>query len=73
MTWNNRIRRLHRWTSAVFTATVVLTFVALAQKEPIVWVSYVPLLPLAVLMISGLYLFVLPWIRRRAVAEPLDQ
>ncbi|MEV4280125.1 hypothetical protein [Actinoplanes xinjiangensis] len=66
MTWNNRIRRLHRWTSAVFTATVVLTFVALAQKEPIVWVSYVPLLPLAVLMISGLYLFALPWIRRRA-------
>ena len=73
MTWNNRIRRLHRWTSAVFTVTVVLTFVALAQKEPIVWVSYVPLLPLAVLMISGLYLFVLPFTRRRAVAEPLDQ
>jgi ABC-type polysaccharide/polyol phosphate export permease len=67
------IRRIHRWTSAVFTATVVLTFIALAQKDPVVWVSYVPLLPLAVLMITGLYLFVLPWTRRRATVEPLDQ
>lgn len=70
MTWNNRIRRLHRWTSAVFTATVVLTFIALAQKDPIVWVSYVPLLPLAVLMITGLYLFVLPYTRRRTTGQP---
>jgi hypothetical protein len=66
MTWNNRIRRLHRWTSAVFTTTVILTFIALAQKDPIVWVSYVPLLPLALLMITGLYLFVLPCTRRRS-------
>ncbi|BEL02888.1 hypothetical protein Q0Z83_010790 [Actinoplanes sichuanensis] len=64
------IRRVHRWTSAVFTATVVLTFLALAQEDPIVWVSYVPLLPLAVLMLTGLYLFVRPFLRRR---QSLDQ
>ncbi|MFI7209978.1 hypothetical protein [Micromonospora maritima] len=64
-----RIRQLHRWFSIAFTGTVVITFVALAQKDPIVWVSYVPLLPLALLLVSGLYLFALPYLRRRRAAE----
>ena len=68
---DTRIRQLHRWLSVAFTVTVVITFVALAQKDPIVWVSYVPLLPLALLLISGLYLFALPYLRRRrAGARP---
>ncbi|RLQ10298.1 hypothetical protein EAD96_02590 [Micromonospora sp. BL1] len=68
---DTRIRQLHRWFSIAFTVTVVVTFVALAQKDPIVWVSYVPLLPLALLLISGLYLFALPYLRRhRAAARP---
>jgi len=58
------IRQLHRWVSVVFVATIVATSVALAQAEPIVWVSYVPLLPLALLLISGLYMFVLPYAQR---------
>ncbi len=41
--------------------TVIVTFVALAQEEPVVWVSYVPLLPLALLLLTGLYMFVLPY------------
>ncbi|MGY4896938.1 hypothetical protein ACWEEK_15360 [Micromonospora aurantiaca (nom. illeg.)] len=65
---DTRIRQLHRWFSVAFTMTVVITFVALAQKDPIVWVSYVPLLPLALLLISGLYLFALPYLRRRRTA-----
>ncbi|MEH0819560.1 MULTISPECIES: hypothetical protein [Micromonospora] len=65
---DTRIRQLHRWFSIAFTVTVVVTFVALAQKDPIVWVSYVPLLPLALLLISGLYLFALPYLRRRRAA-----
>ena len=36
-------------------------FIALAQKPPRVWVSYVPLAPLAVLFFTGMYLFVLPY------------
>jgi hypothetical protein len=63
---SRRIRVFHRWTSIVFTATVIATFIALARKEPIVWVSYVPLLPLALLLLTGLYLFSLPYLRRRA-------
>jgi cellulose synthase/poly-beta-1,6-N-acetylglucosamine synthase-like glycosyltransferase len=63
--WNAWIRQFHRWTSMVFTASVVATFIALSQKEPIVWVSYVPLVPLFLLLFSGLYLFALPYIAKR--------
>jgi len=59
------IRQFHRWVSAAFVLSVVATTVALAQKEPIIWVSYVPLLPLALLALSGLYLFALPYVARR--------
>jgi len=59
--WNNWVRQTHRWLSIAFTVTVIVTFIALGQEKPIVWVSYVPLLPLALLFFTGLYLFVLPY------------
>jgi hypothetical protein len=55
------VRQLHRWVSVAFTVSVIATFIALAQEKPVVWVSYVPLLPLALLLFTGLYLFVLPY------------
>ena len=69
MNASNWIRLIHRWTSIVFTTTVIITFIALAQQEPIVWISYTPLPPLFVLLFTGLYLFALPYTvkwRRRA-------
>ena len=56
------IRQIHRWLSIFFTVTVIVTFIALAQEEPVVWVSYVPLFPLALLLLTGLYLFALPYV-----------
>jgi hypothetical protein len=61
MTWNNWIRQIHRWLSIAFTVTVIANFVALSQGQPPDWVTYSPLLPLALLLFSGLYLFVLPY------------
>ena len=74
MNGNKWVRQIHRWLAIVFTVTVIVTFVALAQEEPVVWVSYVPLLPLALLLFTGLYLFALPYTSRwragrRAAAE----
>jgi hypothetical protein len=64
------IRQFHRWVSFIFVVTVVATAVALAQPTPVVWMSYVPLLPLALLALSGIYLFVLPYAARwRSSAE----
>ena len=61
MDWNNLLRQTHRWLSIAFTVAVIATTIALAQKEPIVWMSYVPLAPLALLAITGLYMFFLPY------------
>jgi len=61
LNWNTWIRQTHRWVSIAFTVSVIVTFVALAQEKPVIWVSYVPLLPLALLLFTGLYLFVLPY------------
>ena len=65
MTWNTGIRQFHRWTSIVFTAVVVAIFAALGLgKQPAQWVYYLPLLPLALLLVTGLYMFVLPYAAR---------
>ena len=58
------IRQIHRWLSIAFTLSVIATFVALAQKEPLVWVSYIPLLPLFLLLATGLCLFALPYLAK---------
>ena len=74
MSWNRGIRQTHRWTSIVFTLTVVANFVALALGKPVSWVTYAPLPPLALLLFSGLYMFVLPyaakWRGDRRAEEP---
>jgi len=62
--WNHWVRQTHRWLAIVFTVSVIVTFVALKQEKPLVWVSYVPLFPLALLAVTGLYLFVLPYAAR---------
>ena len=70
MNWNSSIRQTHRWMSIVFTVTVIANFVALSRGggvAPPPWITYSPLLPLAVLLFSGLYLFMLPYaVRWRA-------
>jgi len=72
MTWNIWIRQAHRWVSIVFTVTVIANFIALAITQggmPPPWITYSPLLPLALLLFSGLYLFVLPYAARRRVGR----
>lgn len=63
-------RRLHRWSGIVFVATVLATVVALCLPEPIIWVSYLPLIPLALLLFSGLYLLVQAYTARRRPSLP---
>ena len=58
------IRQSHRWLSIVFTVTVIANFVAMTRGTPPPWITYSPLFPLALLLFSGLYLFVLPYVGR---------
>jgi hypothetical protein len=68
LSWSHWIRQTHRWLSIVFTATVIANFVALGVgkgRQPPPWVTYSPLPPLFLLMFTGLYLFVLPYLAKR--------
>lgn len=57
---------MHRWLSIAFTVTVIANFVAMGLGEPPAWVVYSPLLPLFLLLFSGLYMFALPYFSRRS-------
>ena len=61
LNWNKWIRQTHRWLSIAFTVAVIINIVALAQQEQAVWVGLLALLPLALLLLTGLYMFVLPY------------
>lgn len=69
---NRRIRQTHRWLAMTFTATVIVTLAAALQEQPPEWVFYVPLFPLLVLMLTGLYLFALPYATRLRDHTPTD-
>lgn len=73
MTLNQWIRQIHRWLSIIFTLTVIANFAAMAHGPVPAWITYSPLLPLFLLLFSGLYLFVLPyagyWRRARRASE----
>jgi hypothetical protein len=71
MNWNKRVRQSHRWISLAFTLAVVGVVVVVAtQEEPAEWVFVSPLLPLALLMLTGLYLFALPFVTGRRRHPP---
>lgn len=70
MNWNRLIRQSHRWLSILFTAISAGIFVALGTgNEPAQWVYFLPLLPLALMTLTGLYMFFLPYAARRGGAR----
>ena len=61
MNRNNLIRQIHRWLSIAFTVAVIVNVVAMMQGQPAVWVGMLALLPLILLLLTGLYMFALPY------------
>ncbi|AYV49230.1 hypothetical protein CFHF_12995 [Caulobacter flavus] len=59
------IRQSHRWLSIAFTLGV-LTYIAVmsTKGQPPAWMGLLALIPLILLLVSGLYLFALPYARR---------
>lgn len=60
-TW---IRQCHRWLGLILTLTILANFAAMAIGTPPPAIVYAPLPPLALLVISGLYLFFRPYWRK---------
>ncbi|HTO29713.1 MAG TPA: hypothetical protein VL202_00825 [Pararhizobium sp.] len=65
MNWNKSLRQVHRWISIIFTLTVAANFATMAFGQPPAWIVYSPLLPLFLLLFTGLYLFALPYMAKR--------
>lgn len=65
MNWNKWFRQIHRWLSIIFTLIVAAIFATLGMgREPAQWVYFLPLFPLGLLLLTGLYLFALPYVSR---------
>lgn len=72
MNWNNLIRQIHRWLSIAFTVTVAANFAVLRLPERPLWVVYSPLIPLFLLLFTGLYMFALPYAAKWRGARHAD-
>jgi len=72
MNWSKWIRQIHRWLSIAFTVGVIVNGVAVAQRKYTVWVGLLALLPMAMLLFTGLYLFVLPYAARWGRGQRTD-
>ena len=67
MNWSKCIRQSHRWLSIAFTAIAAAIFLALGLgREPAPWVYFLPLAPLALMTLTGLYMFFQPYAARRS-------
>ena len=67
MNWNKWIRQAHRWLSIAFTLLVIANFAVMGRGDIALWVGFATLVPLALLLVSGLYMFALPYLSRRRV------
>jgi len=72
LNWNKWVRQTHRWLSIAFTVAVIVNIVAVGKGKYTVWVGLLALLPLALLLFTGLYLFVLPYATKWASGRRAD-
>ncbi len=72
MNWNKWVRQTHRWLSIAFTVGVIVNTVAVVRGKYAVWVGLLALLPLALLLFTGLYLFVLPYATKWSSGQRTD-
>ena len=61
MNWSYMTRQVHRWLSMVFTVAVIINIIAMLQEKQTVWIGMLALLPLVLMLLSGLYLFALAY------------
>jgi len=64
LNWNKWIRQTHRWLCVAFTVAVIINIVTVVRGKYSSGVGLVAVVPLAFLLLTGLYLFVLPYAAR---------
>jgi len=66
---NRRIRTFHRWIAIAFVLGVLAYMVAMSWGQPSIWSGLAAALPLLLLVGTGLYLLVLPYVVRRRATQ----
>lgn len=66
--WNSWIRQVHRWLSIAFTVAIIVNIIAMVRQEQALWIGLLALFPLIFLLLTGLYLFALPYLTPRRMA-----
>lgn len=61
MNWNKWIRQTHRWLSIAFTVAVIINGIAVAKGKYNNRLGLMAVAVLALMFLTGLYLFVLPY------------
>lgn len=61
MNGNKWVRQTHRWLSIVFTVAVIVNIFAVVRGKYTSSLGLLAVLPLALQLLTGLYLFVLPY------------
>lgn len=61
MSWNKFIRQTHRWLSVAFTLTIIIVGVAAVRGKYANSMGLVAVFVLALMFLTGAYLFVLPF------------
>ncbi len=64
MNLNTWTRQIHRWLSIAFTLGFIVNIFNAASGHPIVWVYFLAVVPIFLLLVTGLYLFALPYLSR---------
>ncbi len=59
------LKQTHRTISVFFTLTVVANFIVRVWRAPPDWITYAPLPPLFILMVTGLCMFARPYLSGR--------
>jgi hypothetical protein len=61
LNWNKWVRQTHRWLSIAFTVAVIVNGVAVVRGKYTNRLGLMAVAVLALLLLTGLYLFVLPY------------
>ncbi|MBL8717778.1 MAG: hypothetical protein JNL79_17480 [Myxococcales bacterium] len=64
MGFSVRVRKGHRWVSIAFTVGVIVNLFVTGRPVYPAWAGVMALGPLVLLLVSGLYLFALPYLTR---------
>jgi hypothetical protein len=73
MKWSKSIRQFHRGLSIIFTLMVLANLLVQGREPTALYVGVATLVPLLLLMVTGLYMFALPYLARRREARATAQ